>query len=94
MDDLILIKGGTSGSKLKEREVAYHTAEKALYIGAESGNIRLCGADDVSKIDGKLTAEPVEFQASLEADAEIGEVVTAFNNLISALKASGVMNTE
>lgn len=93
MADLIKIKGGDGTSALQEREIAYHETEKALYIGTASGNVRLCRADDVVKIEGKLTATPAASQGNLEADAEIGEVVTAFNNLLAALKASGIMNT-
>ena len=95
MDDLIKIRGGDNknGLDLQERELAYQTSEKALYIGTSDGNVVLCRAEDIDKIDGKLTATQAEAQASIKADAEIGEVVTALNTLISALKASGIMKT-
>ncbi len=91
MANLIKIKGGNGTNALGERELAYHEDEKALYIGTGNGNVKLCRAEDIAKVDGKLTAVPVASQEILDADAEIGEVINAFNNLIAALKASGVM---
>lgn len=54
MADLIKIKGGAGAADLAERELAYHTAEKALYIGTANGNQRLCGAEDVSKLQKQI----------------------------------------
>ena len=52
MADLITIKGGNGNvPTLQDRELAYRKDEKALYIGTESGNVRLCGAEDVTNID-------------------------------------------
>ena len=52
MADLIAIKGGSGDvPTLQNRELAYRKDEKALYIGTESGNVRLCGAEDVARID-------------------------------------------
>lgn len=49
MADLIKIKGGSGAvPTLQSRELAYSKDEKALYIGTDSGNVRLCGADDIS----------------------------------------------
>lgn len=78
MQDTIKIKAGTSGNKLEPREIAYHTEEKALYIGTAEGNV-------------KLTFPPIESQASLSSNADIAAIRTAFNNLIKALKDSGIM---
>ena len=95
MDDLIQIRGGEKcKAALRERELGYNIAEKALYVGTENGNVKLCRAEDIGKIEGKLTATPAASQASLKDDAQIGEVITAWNNLISALKGCGVMKTE
>ena len=91
MANLIRIKGGNGSSALRGRELAYQTEEKALYIGTKDGNVLLCRAQD---IEGKLTAEPIAIQASLNHDAELGTVITAFNNLIFALKESGIMKTK
>ena len=93
MADKILIKSGSGDSRLTSKELAYHTTEKALYIGTQDGNVRLCGARDAEEIEKKLTATPIEFQASLEAGAGISEIVTAFNNLLATLKANGIMKT-
>lgn len=51
MADLITIKGGTGNvPTLQDREIAYSKDEKALYIGTSNGNVRLCGADDISEL--------------------------------------------
>ena len=91
MANLIRIKGGAGKGTLRGRELAYHTEEKALYIGTADGNVLLCRAED---IDGKLTAQPIAAQAGIGADADITAVIAAVNNLISALKESGIMKTE
>lgn len=60
MADLILIKGGTGGvPKLQDREIAYSKTEKALYIGTESGNVKLCVAgldSEIADIKARLDA--------------------------------------
>ncbi len=57
MADLIRIKGGSGNvPTLQERELAYRKDEKALYIGASTGNERLCGADDISELNAKIKA--------------------------------------
>lgn len=49
MADLIKIKGGAGAvPTLQDREIGYSKDEKALYIGTANGNVRLCGADDIS----------------------------------------------
>ena len=51
MADKILIKGGTGEvPKLDVRELGYSKDVKALFIGTEEGNVRLCGADDIAGI--------------------------------------------
>lgn len=54
MADLIQIKGGNGDPPpLQNRELGFSKDEKALYIGTNnttSGNIRLCGAEDIEKI--------------------------------------------
>ena len=56
MADLITIKSGALGErntmpKLNVDELGYRTDEKALYIGTEDKDERLCGVNDVIKID-------------------------------------------
>ena len=46
-----------------------------------------------SAIDGKLTATKVAAQAGVAADADAAALAAAVNNLIAAMKSSGVMNT-
>lgn len=64
MADLIRIKGGRGTvPTLQDKELAYSKGEKALYIGTEGGNERLCGAEDITQ----LTARIDEIIARLEA---------------------------
>lgn len=95
MNDLIQIKatGVTEGGKLldpqdalKDRELGYHRSEKALYIGVDGFDIKLCQADDVGRKAGFVDEVP--------EDAELGEVIASLNSLISALKESGLMRKE
>lgn len=60
MADSIKIKGGAGDvPALQDREPAYSKTEKALYIGTDgtkNGNVRLCGANDVSELNAKIEA--------------------------------------
>lgn len=45
MADKILLKAGRGTTpELDDRELAYHKAEKALYVGTESGNVKVARA--------------------------------------------------
>ena len=45
MPDLIQIKGGRGAvPQLEDRELGYSKDEQALYIGTESGNVKLFGS--------------------------------------------------
>ena len=71
MDDLILIKSGALGTRgtmpaLQTNEMGYCTDKRELCIGTVSGNIRLCGADDVERI-AELENRITEITARLEA---------------------------
>lgn len=57
MADLIRIKGGSGNvPTLQDRELAYKKDEKALYIGADGANVRLCGAGDKAELNAKIDA--------------------------------------
>lgn len=57
MADLIRIKGGSGDvPTLQERELAYSKGEKALYIGTNGGNERLCGAEDINALNAEIEA--------------------------------------
>ena len=92
MADTIQIRAGNKDSMpvLADREIAYVRDEKALYIGTPQGNVKLCDAD-LEAI--KLTAQKVAAQAELAAAADLPAVISSINNLIAAMKSSGVMNT-
>lgn len=71
MADLITIKSGSFNGRstmprLSVDELGYQKDEQALYIGTESGNIRLCGVEDAAKINS-LNATIDSLSARLEA---------------------------
>lgn len=64
MADLIKIKGGSGEvPELEDRELGYSRDEKALYIGTKNGNERLCGADDIATLQGKIDALTAKLEA-------------------------------
>lgn len=58
-------------------------------IASLSGTVKAQG----ESLAGKLTATPAAAQGSLDAAAELAAVITAYNSLIAAMKASGLMTT-
>ena len=82
MADKIQIRAGNKSGMptLTDRELAYVKDETALYIGTAGGNKR-------------LTHAPVEAQEALDEGSDLQAVIEAYNNLIAAMKSSGVMNT-
>ena len=75
MADLITIKGGNGAvPTLQDRELAYRKDEKALYIGTNGVNVRLCGEGDAVKIDTILTAIS-------EINTKIDEITTRLDAL-------------
>lgn len=100
MADTIQIKASDTvgASFLADRELAYSRAEKALYIG-DGGrrNQKLCSAETAAEVEAlereKLTATAANALPELSPDSDISAVITAYNSLISALKASGIMKT-
>lgn len=66
---------------LADREPAYVRDQRALYIGTPEGNVR-------------LTAPPAAAVSALAADADTAAVIAAYNALLSALQAAGLMETE
>ena len=78
MADLIQIKAGNNvGKSLADREIAYSRNEEALYIGDNGKNVKL-----TRKADAVV---------QLAEDADLPAVISAYNSLVSALKASGLM---
>lgn len=43
-------------------------------------------------VNGKLTAKAAAAQSALEADADLSVMVNAFNSLLAAMKAGGLMS--
>lgn len=92
---------------LSVREIAYVTDEDggALYIGSATGNKKLCTVGTIQTItnmsnhlnemetalEGKLTASRMPMQSALDSAAEAAAIVRAFNTLLEALKAAGMM---
>lgn len=71
MADIIKIKGGSGAvPTLQDRELAYSKDEQALYIGTESGNVKLVTAitdADVSDRLAELSGQITDIIARLEA---------------------------
>ena len=86
MNDAIYIKSGELGNreempklrydKEKGCELGIRTDEKALYIGTELGNVRLCGENDSKRVDALLT-DISELSARIEAMSVLVESITA-----------------
>lgn len=100
MADTILIKAGNKSTMptLHDREIAYCKDEKALYIGTAGGNVKLCDADGSRAIkdleqamNDKLSATPAPAISQLNSTATLSEAIRVFNNLIAALKQTGIM---
>lgn len=79
MADTILLKGGNLATmpQLLDREVVVAKDKKALYIGIDGVNTRLCGADDL---------KTVKTLPELAEDSDLATVISAYNSLLSALK--------
>ena len=101
MADLIQIKrGDTTGTTfLADGELGYSREEKALYIGdGGKRNQKLCSAETAAEVEriagelqNKLTAAKTEAVGTISAESDLSAVISSFNSLISALKASGIM---
>lgn len=79
MADLIKIKAGSGNvPTLQERELAYRKDEKALYIGTDDKNERLCGAEDLSEVNSRLDG----------INAEIGKIKIGTNDLMAEINAA------
>lgn len=73
MDDTIYIKSGVKGNRSEMPELAYDQKkgcelgydrdERALYIGTESGNARLCGVNDMSDLITRIDAINAEIES-------------------------------
>ena len=82
---------------LRARELAYCKDEKALYIGDGSENIKLCTAGETEELAGRTEAledampEKLTAMSELADSADLAAVISAHNDLIAALKESGIM---
>lgn len=70
MADLIRIKGGSGEvPELQDRELAVKKNTKELYIGINGENVRMCGAEDVARLQtliDDITARLVALETSSE----------------------------
>lgn len=79
MADLIKIKGGSGNvPTLQDRELAYKKGEKALYIGTESENVRLCGAGDKADINSRIDLINTEIN---NHKANLNSISTEISNI-------------
>ena len=109
MADSIQLKRGIARAipRLSTGEPGWCTDTKQLFIGTDEGNTKIADAtlfnlvDEHSQaitelneeLDSKLSASAAAAQAELEAEAELAAVVESFNELLSALKDSGLMES-
>ena len=97
MADTILLRGGNKAGmpQLNDREAAFCRDEKALYVGTPEGNVKLCTAfteEKVARLEtDKLTAKKAAAVAAVAYGADAAAIVSAFNGLLAAMKAAGLM---
>ena len=88
-DEQALYIGTSKGNvKLCSAELIAAVVAMSAAVGGNTKTIQ----ELKTSLDNKLTASPVAAQATVAADADTAAVITAVNNLIAAMKASGVMN--
>ena len=91
MSDLIRIKGGSGAvPELQSRELGYKQDEKALYIGTESGNAKLCAVGDADKINGntaKITALENALKTLTEQTIPLLATTDHINGLVAEINA-------
>ena len=56
-------------------ELGYREDKKELYIGTKSGNVRLCGANDIGNINTRLD----------EINAQLRDITSQIEDIISRL---------
>lgn len=109
MADTIQFKRGAAAGmpKLADGEPGWCRDTKQLFIGTPTGNEKIADVALIAtveqhgqaiselneELDGKLSASAAAAQAELQAEAELAAVVESFNELLSALKFSGLMES-
>ena len=92
MADTIQVRAGNKANMptLADRELAYVRDEEALYVGTPDGNVKIGAALEASvkALEGRKAAAVADVASNAELAAVIGKV----NELIAALKASGIMS--
>lgn len=97
---------GTSGGNVKlcdaddpdritalETTTATHTAQISGLQTMAGTHTAQIGTLETS-VEGKLTATPAAAQSELAAQADLAAVIAAYNALLAALKAGGIMSEE
>ena len=89
MADLIKIKGGSGNvPTLQDRELAYKKGEKALYIGTDSENVRLCGAGDVAEINARTDLINADLSSRINLiNAEINNHKSNLNSISTEINS-------
>lgn len=90
LEGTVTAQGNTIGGL--QNTVQSHTNGIASLSSTVQGHGNAIGALN-GQMAGKLTATPAAAQGSLDAAADLAAVIAAYNNLIAAMKASGVMTT-
>ena len=96
-------KGSEIAVRTDEKAIYIGTPQGNTKVGDANWEERIKGVEETSggyhdtiegireEVSGKLTAVPAQAQTELSAEATLTEVVGAYNTLLAALKAGGIM---
>lgn len=72
---------------------ATNLESKATSLETRASNLEDRATSLETEMGNKLTASKVAAQADLAADADLAAVISAYNGLLAALRAAGIMTT-
>ena len=90
-DENALYVGTDTGNKKIGAELEATVNWQGTQIGTLQTSVGNLGSAVSTLQTEKLSASKAETQSDLAAEAELGDVVAAFNALVAAMKASGLM---
>lgn len=100
LDSLEIAKTGQGSTNTAMHNRLTELEKRATDLEARASNLeskdtQLAAKDTelANAIAGKLTASPAASAAELWTEADLDAVIAAYNSLLSALKAAGIMST-
>lgn len=81
----------TRATNLETR--ATNLESKSTSLETRASNLEARATSLEAEMGNKLTASKVAAQADLAADADLAAVISAYNGLLAALRAAGIMTT-